>query len=654
MSERGVNLPPEQAAIRAKCFHPSGTFVEFPKEEIEQSIPERFEKIVQRYPRRLALRTNAESLTYEDLNNAANCVGRVILESCRGRNEAVVLLADQTINTIIACIGILKAGKVLVTVDPTFPAERMIDIAIDSNAAAIFTNNTGIEIIEELENRGRSLINLDFPDNHLSTDNIGLKLSPDAICQIRYTSGTTGKPKGVLRSHRRNLYSTSLDINVGGICPDDSLIALRHFSVSIRDVFNALLAGAVVCPFDIREGGFSGLANFIAAQQITYYISTPSIFRYFIEELQPDTRFPSVRMVRLGGEPLFRREIELFKRHFSPQCVLVNHLGGNETGGLCNYFVTKETVIDTPIVPVGYPAAGKKVVLLDDEGNVLGINQVGEIVVQSSYLSSGFLGDGQHTDTKSIFDLECEGERIYRTGDLAQRLPNGCLIYVGRKDDQVKIRGCKVELAEVQAVLSEHPQIKQTTILALDHTNGEKYLTAYVVPSHSPAPTVTDLTDYLKKTLPEYAIPTAFIFLDAFPLANGKLDRKSLPQPDHIRPHLKNPYVAPRSLVEGKLTDVWTQVLGLNRVGIHDDFFDLGGHSLAATRVVSQVVKQFQVDVPLRSLFESPTIAAMAVVITEHQGRKLENVEIENILKELDSMSEEEAREMVAKGAGRG
>jgi acyl carrier protein len=353
-------------------------------------------------------------------------------------------------------------------------------------------------------------------------------------------------------------------------------------------------------------------------------------------------------MIQLGGEPLYKADLEHYKKHFASNCILRNGLSGNEMGPICQYWITKKTEINSSIVPVGYPVEGKKIVLLDDEQRKVGVNQIGEIAVTSRYLSSGYWNKSELTKDKFLAGDECGDERFYLSGDLGRMLPDGCVIYLGRKDDQIKIRGAKVEIGEVQAVLSEHPQIKYSAIVAYDRSGGDKYLAAYVVPGELPAPSVTEVTEYLKKKLPNYMIPSAFIFLESLPLSNGKLDRQALSKPDDGRPMLGTLYIAPRNEIEERLVQVWQNVLDVRPIGIDDNFFDLGGHSLAASRVISRVIQTFQMELPVKALFDAPTVAEMAAIITQNQTMRASDAELAQMLGEVEAMTDEEARQQLA------
>jgi amino acid adenylation domain-containing protein len=646
MSSVSVKLPREQQAIQARCFHPSGTFVEFDKKEIEQSIPDCFEKVVRRYPNRLAAKTQNNALSYDSLNKAANRVARAILDKFGAQIEPAILLSEQGPGTILSCLGILKAGKILIAVDPSFPVERLAYILEDSQAGAVLTESKNLSLAMALAKTARQVVNIDALDKNFSDEDIGLQLSADAPAEIRYTSGSTGQPKGIVRNHRRLLHNTMLIINTAHICPDDRVLSLRNLSFGIKDAFKGLLSGASVFPFDIKKDGLSLLPDLIIREGLTYYASTPSIFRYFISELSGKETFPSLRVIQLGGEPLSKREVESYKKHFTNNCVLLHHLSAGEAGNLCQYFINKETEISTSIVSVGYPVRGKEVFLVDENWKKIGIDQVGEIAVRSRYLSSEYWRKPELTSAKFLPDPSGGDERIYLTGDLGRMLPDGRLVYLGRKDLEVKIRGSKVAITEIEMALRDCAYVKDAAVTALDDQSGEKCLVAYVVPREAPGPKINELGKFLREKLPDYMIPAKFVYLESLPSINGKLDRRALPHPDYKRPDLSYPYVPPRNEVEQKLILIWEEVLGVSPIGIHDNFFDLGGHSLAATRVVSRVIKQFRLELPLQSLFQSPTVAEMAAVIDERQKNRLTEEELERILSELEALSEEEAKKL--------
>ncbi len=640
-------FPTEQQVIRDKCFHPSGTFVKFPKEDVEGSIPERFEKIVKLYPDRVAVKDQCQSLTYDELNQAANRVARKILKECGDNLSPILVFVDFDVRAIVSYLGALKAGKIACVVDSRSPIDRLTFMADDSRAEAMLAYGSNLKAATNLASRVRSVIDVEEIGANLSGADIGLRRSSQEPASIRYTSGSTGRPKGVIRSHRSDLFSYMLQINWFHICPEDRVMVLRALSFTPGDVFSGLMAGECVLPYDLKANGVRGVGQFLNTQQITHFSVTPSVFRYIVEDFHGEKELDHVRLIKFASEPFLRTDFELFKKHISPNCVILNRLSGKEVGAISQYWMTPKTMVDSPIVPVGYPIENKKIFILNGVQNEVETGEIGEIAVASRYLSHGYWNNTELTDQKFLPSNENCEERLYLTGDLGRRLPDGCLIYVGRKDDQIKIRGAKVEIGEVNTILSEHPQVKQSAVLAFDRENGENYLAAYIVSHLQPAPSVTDITDYLKKKLPDYMIPSAFMFLNSLPLTNGKLDRRVLPKPDNSRPDLRAFYVEPHSEVETKLAEIWSGVLGIKPIGIGDNFFELGGHSLTASQVVSRVVQAFKLELPIRALFDAPTVAEMAAVIEAHRSKFAGDSEMGRMLSEIETMTDEEAEAAV-------
>jgi acyl carrier protein len=308
----------------------------------------------------------------------------------------------------------------------------------------------------------------------------------------------------------------------------------------------------------------------------------------------------------------------------------------------------RNTKISDNEVPIGFPVEDKEIILMDANGKEVGFNEVGEIVVRSKYLSPGYWNNAELTNTKFKCDPKDPDRRIYYTGDLGLMRSDGCLIHKGRKDFRVKIRGYAVDLVEVEKALLSHSCIREAVVISPQTQSGDSRLIAYFVSAQEMAPTVSDLRMYLRQKLTDYMIPSAFVRLDRIPLnTNGKIDRAALPEPDDKRPALSAPYALPRNAIEKSLAQIWEEVLDVRPIGIKDSFFDLGGHSLSATRVVSRIIKQFQLEIPLPLLFQSPTIADMAAVMTAHQGKTLDERHLAAILDELASLSDAEAQRLV-------
>ena len=436
-------LPQQQLDIRAKCFHPSGAFVEFKREEIEQSISDRFEQQVNKYPDRLAIKAGSCELTYDELNKTSNRVARAILSLRGTSDEPVPLLMENGPTLISAILGVLKAGKFYATLDPQYPRQRLSYMLEDSQAGFFITDTQNLPLASSWAQEGLQPLNVDELDTALSTDNVRLSISPDAYASIFYTSGSTGQPKGVLQNQRSMLHQISNHTNNRQICKYDRLTLLSScsYSASIKDIFGALLNGAALLPFDLRTEGVSHLANWLAEEEITIYRSVPSVFRHFASVLTAEGKFPKLRLIHLGGEAFYKKDLEKYRDCFSPPCIFVSNMGCTEMGPARDYFIDRQSQVTGSVVPAGYAVEGVEVQLLDSGGQQLGFDSVGEIAFRSRYLSPGYWRRPELTKAAFLPDPEGGDERVYRTGDLGHMSPDGCLIHLGRKDFQVKIRG---------------------------------------------------------------------------------------------------------------------------------------------------------------------------------------------------------------------
>ncbi|MCH8063697.1 MAG: non-ribosomal peptide synthetase, partial [Chloroflexi bacterium] len=480
--------------------------------------------------------------------------------------------------------------------------------------------------------------------------NVGLPIPPDAYAYFVYTSGTTGEPKAVVQDHVYILHDILLRTNSFRVCPEDRLTLLTFGTGSaMKNIFIALLNGAALHPTNVAERGLAHFADWLIREHITFYLSGSALFRHFVDTLTGDEEFPDLRLIRLGSESLTKRDVDLYKKHFSSDCVLVNGLASTEAGTQGLYFMDKETEIHGSTVPVGYALDGKEILLLDDEGNEVGPRQMGEIAVRSRYLSPGNWRRPDLTQAAFTEDPDAAGMRTYRTGDMGTRLPDGSLVHQGRKDFQVKIRGYTVALSEVERGLLDLEYVKQCVVTTREDGPNNMRLVAYIVPDGERPPRVSAMRRGLADRLPGYMVPSSFVVLEALPLSlNGKVDRNALPDPGNGRPEIDTPFVQSRTPVEVELANIWADVLRLDRVGIQDGFFDLGGHSLMASQVVSRAITAFRVELPLKSLFESPTVEQMALVITENRARKADQAEVGRMLAELEALTEEQAKELLS------
>lgn len=628
--------------------------LDFGTEYVARSIPERFEEIVRRYPNRLAVKM-ADRLTYEQLNRAANRIAWAILENRGEAKESVALLFEHGIEVIAAILGVLKAGKFYVVLEHSYPPQRLGHILQESEAALLLTNKRNLSLAHQLETGGSRVLNIDDLDDLQPQENLNLAIAPGDFANIIYTSGSTGEPKGVVGTHLNVLDSHMVNPDAITIVPDDRLSLLHSvsFHAAHGHLFQSLLNGASLFPFDVKSTGVHRLAEWLREEKITICHLPNSVFRQLAETLSGQTSLPRLRLIHLSGAPMTVLDFNLYKEKFSRETQFEVSMGSTETTGICSAVIDRTFSFPTEGSPVGYPRRNKKVLLLDENGHDVLPGEVGEIVVKTRNMKPGYWRRPELNKVKFRRDSHGGEEGIYLTGDLGKMLPDGFLIHLGRKDSLVKIRGYRVDVGEIEKTLLAHPKLEDAGVVPWDRADGEKYLVAYVVPRTDPGPTVDELRSFLGENLPDYMTPSSFMFMKCLPSANGKLDRKELPKPDGRRPALTQAYVEPTTEAERQLVQIWEEVLGVRPIGIHDNFFDLGGHSLAATRVVTRVLKKFQSDLPVKTLFDSPAVAEMALVIAEHGGKHLDEKALQEILDELDSLSDEEAQKLAGAGGSR-
>jgi acyl-coenzyme A synthetase/AMP-(fatty) acid ligase/acyl carrier protein len=641
-----MKLPPEQQAIRARAFHPSGMFVEFPEADAEKSIPERFEKIARQHRDRIAVKTRAEALTYEELNGRANRLAHELLARRGSVAEPVALYLGDWTGVVVANMAVLKAGKFSVVLDPLADAGRSTHIVKDCGARVMIvdqdTDGAGAKLLSD----ECTIVSLTPLRSDLSQRNPGVHISPEALAFLRYTSGSTGSAKGAMRTHRHVLHDAMGLINQLHLGSADVMTSLTPGSIG-KHLLAALLCGASSCSCNIQKEGLVLLRDWMRKERTTVYHSFPTVLRYFLNSLPESEILPDLRLIQLEGEPVYRNDLEIVARHVTRDCVLVTTLSSSETGSISMFFVDPKTPMPSERVPLGYPMPNLDVAILDDNGYPLGPDQLGEVAVRSTFFSARYWGKPDLTRQATLVPSDAPSTYTYRTGDIGRLSPDGCLHLSGRKDFQVKIRNFRVDVTEVETALMEHRDIHRVAVVGRNDQSGNAILVAYVAMRQKTSLDRAALRAFLKDKLRDFMIPTRFVFLDELPmLSNGKVNRRALPEPgdQEIEPTGTAPINAPRTPVEETLAQIWAEVLSVKRVGISDNFFELGGHSLAATRVVSRVIRQFQLKIPLRLLFESPTVAAMATLVEAYQENTLDEQAMTKLIDELDALSEEPSR----------
>ena len=585
-----------------------------PNESVQESISARFERQVVASPERLAVKSKRFELTYAALNALANRIARAILARCGEGQAPVALLLGDDAPKIAAMLGALKAGKFYVPLDPAFPAAVLDSIINNSNPVAVVCDGPSLSA-HGAEIRGMPVVNVDELPSDRVDENPHVNVSPDHLAYILYTSGSTGAPKGIFQNHRNVLHKVANYTKNSRLSADDrlSLIVSMGFSAAVPNIFAALLSGAALFPFDPKVEGLTNLSRWLREEKITIYQSAVTLFRYLADSLTEEKDFPNVRLVDLFGEAVTAADVERCRKRFSNGCVLRNRLASTETGDVCQYMLRADAPLIEGVVPVGYPVDGVKVSLLDDDGKEVEQGAAGEIAVRSSFLALGYWRDPELTAKKFLAAPEAGADRIYLTGDLGRMLPDGCLIHLGRKDARLKIRGNRIEVAEIEMALLQHPAVKEAVVVGQDDERGEKRLIAYVVPNAGGAAPSTALRIFLEAKLPSYMMPAAFAQLDALPMnANGKVDRQGLAIANATSRTLDENFVAPENELEGTIAGIWREVLRIEKVGIQDNFFDLGGNSLLLIEAHAKLSGISSKTFSVTDLFEYPTIHSLA------------------------------------------
>ena len=628
-----ITLAPGKLLKDYRVFHPHDirpskhpVRITAPYREFEaaanRSIVERFEEQVRQYPGRIAAKVGSAALNYESLNRKANQVARLIREKQKG-TQPVALLFGNDPDMFTGIIGVLKAGQAYLPLDPTYPKERLAYMLSDSGASLMVTDHQNVTLAAEFGKKiGKKIQVIDIGKINPKTadDNLNLAIGPEQVAYIKYTSGSTGKPKGIPQTHRNVLafirrYTNQLHIN-----PEDKVALFSSYSHSAGaiDIFSMLLNGGTLYPFDLKsEGNLRKVADWLIAEGITIFHSVPMVYRYCTDSLAAGEKFSRVRLVVLGGEPILAKDAERLKRYFEKDCVLVNMFGATEVIIGTFGIVDQETEVTGAQVPVGYPVEEVKIYLLDEANREVPVFGVGEIVYESEYLALDYLNlPEKSAESYGPNPLIGEG-RVFRSGDLGRMMPDGRLEFLGRKDFQVKIRGYRIELGEIEAALDNIQGIKKSIVAGFEKGEGDYYLAAYYTTT-GVEPDKREMRRLLGQKLPDYMIPSYFVKLEKLPLTpNGKVDRKQLPEPEISGIDIGIHYEVPGNEVEAKLADIWRDVLGIEKVGVNDSFFDLGGHSLNATTLISRIRKIFNVEVPLREVFQTPTIKGLAKVLSK-------------------------------------
>ncbi|WP_207750723.1 non-ribosomal peptide synthetase [Anaeromonas gelatinilytica] len=612
-----INILSEQEKNQI-LYEFNDTKTDYPK---DKTIQELFEEQVKKTPDNTAVVFEDEKLTYRELNEKANNLARVLRNKGVKADTIVGIMVERSLEMIIGIMGILKAGGAYLPIDPSYPKERIEYMLKDSESKVLLSENTLVENIK-FDGEVIDLFNEElFKNGSTNLDRINTSSN---LAYVIYTSGTTGNPKGVMIEHK-NVVRLVKNSNYVEFRDDDKILQTGSmvFDASTFEVLGALLNGlelylakneTIILP--------ELLETFVIKNKITILWLTSELFNQIAEE--NINVFKNLRYLLVGGDVLSPKYISLIKKQFT-NLKIVNGYGPTENTTFSTaYLIEKEYSSN---IPIGKPISNSTAYILDKNYRLSAIGIYGELFVGGDGVARGYLNRPELTDEKFVDNPFEPGTKMYKTGDLVRWLPDGNIEFLGRIDNQVKIRGFRIELGEIENRLLRHGDIKEATILVKENKEKEKYICAYVISKKEISE--LDIKSYLKESLPEYMVPAYFVKLEKMPLtANGKLNRRALPEPNLDATLIE--YEAPRNEVEEKLVEIWSEVLGVKKIGINDNFFELGGHSLKAMVLISKIHKELKKEIPLEELFKGPTIKELSKYIEsaeENPYSKIEKIE---------------------------
>jgi amino acid adenylation domain-containing protein len=639
-----ARVPDRQLAVRAQV---NATASPVPPGLLHEPFLER----ARREPGRPAVRAPGRLLTYGELDRRSACLGRRLRRLGARPNELVAVVMDKGWEQVVAVLAILRSGAAYLPIDPALPRER-IDHLLRLGEARLALTQPALAGSLAWPG-GVEVLTVDAGEPEAAAEPLEAVQGPGDLAYVIFTSGSTGLPKGVMIDHRGAL-NTVADVNGRfRLGAQDRVLALSalNFDLSVWDVFGLLAAGgSVVLPAAAAAREPARWRELIESERVTAWNTVPALMSMLVNHLEEtgEALPPSLRLVLLSGDwiPV---DLPQRLRRLSPG-IEVTSLGGATEASIWS-ILHPIGVVDPgwKSIPYGRPMANQSIHVLDDSLAPRPDWVPGQLFLGGIGLAHGYWRDAAKT-AASFLVHPGTGERLYRTGDLGRCRPDGTIELLGREDFQVKVQGYRIELGEIEAALLQHPAVRAAAVTALGARTEEKTLAAYVVPAAGGEVEAGELRHFLRAKLPAYMVPATFLVLAELPLtANGKVDRRALPLPG-AGPSLRREYVPPRTPVEQELARIFAEVLKADRVGIHDHFFEEGGNSLKAVLLISRARKAFDVELPLARLFENPTIAEIALAILEEQGNRVQNLEMEAMLSELESLSDEQIQSLLAGG----
>ncbi|MBS7234201.1 amino acid adenylation domain-containing protein, partial [Flavobacterium psychroterrae] len=589
----------------------------------DKSIVDLFQEQVKRNPDATAVVFENERLTYNDLNDKSNQLAHHLVHGLGVQNgDTVGIMLDRSEKILISIFAILKSGAAYVPIDSDYPKLRKDYIIEDTDIKVLITQS---DLISDLDYTG-VIFKMDTQFESLTADVIAIDtvIKPDNLAYIMYTSGSTGAPKGVMVEHQ-NVVRLVKQTNYVAFNGDDVILSLSNFAFdgSVFDIFGALLnGGSIIVPLKEVFLDSDQLGEILRSEKVSMFFITTALFNSFVDNVKID--LPDLKYILFGGELVSLEHTRKFK-NLRPSVHLHHVYGPTENTTFSTYYSIDSIRDNATTIPIGQPISNSKVYVIDAMNSLCSRGVVGEICVSGDGLARGYLNKPELTAEKFVDNPFETGTKMYRTGDLGRWLPDGSIEFIGRRDAQVKIRGFRIELGEIENALGKQPGIITNVVLALTTASGDKELVAYFTADENLS--TTTIRSSLNKFLPGYMIPSYYIQLEKFPLnSSGKIDKKLLPQPVGDDLLSSTEYVMPRNETEEQLLYIWKELLGKEKISVTDNFFEIGGHSLKAIRLIGQIHKIFNVKIDLKSIFSKPTLEDQAILIAQEHRSAFLNI----------------------------
>ncbi len=578
----------------------------------DQTVHGRFKRIAGLFPEREALRFKDTSLTYAELDQASDNLAGYLSEYDSTINNRIGIYLQPGPNQIIAILGILKAGKCYVPLDIYFPSERNQYMFEDAECKMLITDLQNFSQGKMLAG-SMPVLNIDkgIEEKTLTGEN---GIDQD-YCQIIYTSGSTGHPKGVVHSHKTivhfiDRFSEDIEVN-----PTDRLAFYfsLSFSAHTMPILTAILNGCSLSLFDLKKENFTAFAKWLEQEKVSITLMIPSILRQFNATLKKGQIFGKLRILLVGGETLYRSDVEKIRQHLRKQAMVLNLYASTEAYYSRAYKINHNTVIKSNIVPIGYEVRDMEMIIQDEEGKRQNPNNTGEIAIKSAYVALGYWNKPEQTAQDFHSDPEDPDRRIFKTKDMGYKQSDGCIIHVGRSDSMVKLRGYRIDLGEIENVLLMDKLIKEVAVVVKENPFGTKQIVAYYVRKGNKPPDPEYLRLAVIRMLPNYMIPSFFVEMEALPKNDiGKTIRRDLPDPEWNKTTNKEKLISPRTAMEEELREIFERILETEPIGITSNIMDAGADSLRLFVAFDEIEKRFGTKLNIDLIVDNPSIEFIA------------------------------------------